>query len=55
MIEHQTDLALSHYASHSAFSDPGPSAPMLDALPDDLAAMRNATSRLMLHYIHGRR
>lgn len=46
-----TDVtALSYYAAHSTFSDPGTCVAMLDAVPGDLAAMRHAINPLVFHY-----
>ncbi|SFW43546.1 transglutaminase-like domain-containing protein [Amycolatopsis australiensis] len=38
------------YARHSRFSDPGTLTPWLDAVPRDLAAMREAASHLVFHF-----
>jgi hypothetical protein len=50
MNEHDT-LAL--YSSHSPFSDAGAMATMLDAVPDDLKAMKDAVYPLVFHYMGG--
>lgn len=49
MADHDTDLA--YYASHSRFSDPGVHAGMLDDVSGDLAAMKDAVTPLVFHYM----
>src|SRR5687768_11054798 len=44
------DTELTWYTSHSTFSNPGPRAAMLDAVPNHLAAMREAVTPLVFHY-----
>jgi hypothetical protein len=51
MNEH--DDALAYYASHSLFSDPGELATMLDAVPADFRAMKEAVYPLVFHYMGG--
>lgn len=42
--------ALGYYTTHSLFSEPGPRRAMLDRVPRDLAAMREAVTPLVFHY-----
>lgn len=42
--------ALGYYTTHSPFSDPGARGAMLDHIPRDLAAMRDAVTPLVFHY-----
>ena len=41
---------LGYYTTQSTFSDPGPRGAMLDKVPRDLAAMREAVTPLVFHY-----
>ncbi len=44
-----TDLSV--YISHSPITDPGPYAPLLDCLPDDLPGLVGAVQGLVLHHL----
>jgi hypothetical protein len=44
------DQAVSGWASQSAVTDPGATAGAIDALPAELAALREASSQLVFHY-----
>jgi hypothetical protein len=41
--------ALSYYRAHGAFSDPGPHAPAIIALPDDVGALAGVVRGLLIH------
>ena len=47
------DQAVSRWASQSAVSDPGAAAGAIDALPAELAVLREASSQLVFHYRAG--
>ncbi|HWV34809.1 MAG TPA: transglutaminase-like domain-containing protein [Thermomicrobiales bacterium] len=49
MADLTSDLA--YYASQSAFSDPGMLTGMLDSVPRDVAAMKDAVTPLVFHYM----
>lgn len=42
-----------HWASQSPVTEPGPAGKAVDELPDDLAALRQASSQLVFHYRAG--
>jgi hypothetical protein len=41
---------LQDYARHSAYSDPGPYSPLLDALPTDLPSLAAVVRNIVVHY-----
>ena len=46
-------MSQNHWATQSPVTEPGPAGKVIDELPDDLAALRQASSQLVFHYRAG--
>ena len=46
-------MSQNHWATQSPVTEPGPAGKVIDDLPDDLAALRQASSQLVFHYRAG--